>query len=97
MDFVVGLPRMQKSYDSLWLVVDWLTMSSSFIPVKSSYSDRGAQFTSTFWRSFQKGFGTKLKLSTAFHSQTDGKFEHTIQSLEDNIRACIIDFKGNWD
>ena len=33
---------------------------------------RGAQFTSTFWRSFQKGLGTKVKLSTAFHPQMDG-------------------------
>ena len=34
--------------------------------------DLGAQFTSTFWRSFQKGLGTKMKLSTAFHPQMDG-------------------------
>ena len=38
MDLVVGLPRTQKSYDSIWVVVDLLTKSARFIPVKSSYS-----------------------------------------------------------
>ena len=60
-------------------------------------SDRGAQFTSHFWRSFQKSLGTQVKLSTAFHPQTDGQAEHTIQTLEDMLRACMIDFKGDWD
>ena len=63
----------------------------------SIISDRGAQLTSRFWRSFQEGLGTKVKLSTAFQPLTDGQAEHTIQTLEDILRACIIDFKGNWD
>ena len=37
-----------------------------------------------------------MKLSTTFHPQTDGQAEHTIQTLEDMLRDCIIDFKGNW-
>ena len=63
----------------------------------SIISDRGVQFTSRFWRSFQEGLGTKVKLSTAFHPQTDCQAEHTIRTLEDMLRACIVDFKGNWD
>ena len=59
------------------------------------YRDRGAQFTSRFWRSFQKGLDTKVNLSTAFHPQTNGQAERTIQTLEDMLRACIIDYKGN--
>ena len=57
--------------------------------------DRGAQFTSRFRRSFQKGLGTKVKLSTAFHLRTDGQVEHTIQTLDDILRDCIIYFKVN--
>ena len=61
----------------------------------SIISDRGAQFTSRFRRSFQKGLGTTIKLSTAFHPQTDGQAERTIYNLEDTLTDCIIDFKGN--
>ena len=59
--------------------------------------DRGAQFTSQFWKAFQKGLGTQVLLSSAFHPQTDGQAEWTIQTLEDMLRACALDFKGNWD
>ena len=41
--------------------------------------------------------GTKLKFSTAFHPQTDGQSERTIQTLEDMLRACMIDFKSSWE
>ena len=47
----------------------------------SIISDRGTQFTSHYWKSFQRALGTKVKLSTAFHPQTDGQAERTIQTL----------------
>ena len=59
----------------------------------SIISNRGPQFTSHFWNSFQKGVGTHVNLSTTFHPQTNGQAEHTIQSFEDMLRACVIDFK----
>ncbi|GJT12794.1 retrovirus-related pol polyprotein from transposon TNT 1-94 [Tanacetum coccineum] len=46
---------------------------------------------------FIKALGTQLDLSTAYHPETDGQSKHTIQTLEDMLRACAIDFGGNWD
>ncbi|GKB52407.1 putative reverse transcriptase domain-containing protein [Tanacetum coccineum] len=44
-----------------------------------------------------KALGTRLDMSTAYHPQTDGQSEQTIQTLEDILRACGIDFGSNWD
>ena len=63
----------------------------------SIISDRGLQFTSHFRKSFHKDLGTEVNLSTTFHPRTDGQAERTIQTLEDILRACVIDFKGSWD
>ncbi|GKA83965.1 putative reverse transcriptase domain-containing protein [Tanacetum coccineum] len=45
----------------------------------------------------QKALGTSLDMSTAYHPQTDGQSERTIQTLEDMLRACVIDFGCSWD
>ncbi|KAJ9553287.1 hypothetical protein OSB04_017332 [Centaurea solstitialis] len=60
-------------------------------------SDRDVRFTSQFWRRFHEDMGTKQQFSTAFHHQTDGQSERTIQTLEDMLRACVLDFGGSWD
>jgi hypothetical protein len=52
------------------------------------------RFTSGFWRSLQQALGTQLKWSSAYHPQTDGQTERTIQSLEDLLRACVLDQVG---
>jgi hypothetical protein len=62
---------------------------------ESIVSDRDPRFTSRFWISLQKAMGTKLRFSTAYHPQTDGQSERTIQTLEDMLRACVLDFGGN--
>ncbi|GJT77677.1 putative reverse transcriptase domain-containing protein [Tanacetum coccineum] len=58
--------------------------------------DRDPRFASNFWRSLQKALGTNLDMSTAYHPQTDGQSERTIQTLEDMLRACVIDFGKGW-
>ncbi|GJU61675.1 putative reverse transcriptase domain-containing protein [Tanacetum coccineum] len=60
-------------------------------------SDRDSRFTSRFWQSMQEALGTRLDMSTAYHPQTDGQSERTIQTLEDMLRACVLDFEGSWD
>nr|GEV97430.1 reverse transcriptase domain-containing protein [Tanacetum cinerariifolium] len=55
-------------------------------------SDRDSKFTSHFWKSLNKALGTQLDMSTAYHSQTGGQSERTIQTLKDMLRACVIDF-----
>ncbi|GJT90317.1 reverse transcriptase domain-containing protein [Tanacetum coccineum] len=61
------------------------------VPV-SIKSDRNGRFTSHFWKSLNKALGTRLDMSTAYHPETDGQSERTIQTLEDMLRACVLDF-----
>ncbi|GJY69631.1 putative reverse transcriptase domain-containing protein [Tanacetum coccineum] len=58
--------------------------------------DRDGRFSSNFWRSFQKAMGTDISMSTAYHPKTDRQSERTIQTLEDMLRACVIDFGKGW-
>ncbi|WVZ81263.1 hypothetical protein U9M48_028656, partial [Paspalum notatum var. saurae] len=86
MDFIVGLPRTQKGYNSIWVVVDRLTKVAHFRP-----------FTSHFWEQLHDSLDTKLRFSTAYHPQTDGQTERTNQILEDMLRACAIQYGTSWD
>ena len=63
----------------------------------SIVSNKDPWFTSRFWPSLQRALGTRLHFNIAFHPQTDGQSERTIQTLEDMIRAYVLDFKGSWD
>nr|GEW69523.1 putative reverse transcriptase domain-containing protein [Tanacetum cinerariifolium] len=94
MDFVSGLPRTPSGYDSIWVIVDRLTKHGVHVSI---ISDRDSQFTSRFWETLQKALGTQLNLSTAYHPETDGQSERTIQTLKDMLRACAIDFGNSWD
>ena len=121
MDFVTGLPRTQRKNDAIRVIVDRLTKSAHFSPIRwgftldqlakryvdeivklhgvplSIVSDRDPRFTSRFWGSLQQALGTKLHFSTAFHPQIDGQSERTIKTLEDMLRACVLEFQGSWD
>ncbi|GJW84179.1 putative reverse transcriptase domain-containing protein [Tanacetum coccineum] len=121
MDFITKLPKTSTGQDIIWVIVDRLTKSAHFLPMKendsmenltrqylkevvtrhgvpvSIISDRDGRFTSQFWQSLQKALGTQLDMSTAYHPQTDGQSERTIQTLEDMLRACVIDFGKGWD
>jgi len=60
-------------------------------------SDRDSRFVSSFWKTLFESMSTKLQFRTAYHPQTNGQSEHTIQTLEDMLRACVLDFKVQWD
>jgi len=60
----------------------------------SIVSDHDLRFTSRFWQSLQATLGTELRVSLAYHPQTDGQSKRTIQSLEDLLRACVLDHLG---
>ncbi|GJT68745.1 putative reverse transcriptase domain-containing protein [Tanacetum coccineum] len=66
------------------------------VPV-SIISNRDGRFTLHFWQTLQKALGTRLDMSTAYHPQMDRQSERIIQTLEDMLRACVIDFGGSWD
>nr|GEW89417.1 reverse transcriptase domain-containing protein [Tanacetum cinerariifolium] len=63
----------------------------------SIISNREGRFTSYFWKSLNKALGIRLDMSTAYHPQTDGQSERTIQTLEGMLRACVLDFGKGWD
>ena len=110
-----------QRHDGIWVVVDLLTKSAHFLPIREKFSpqklaelfmnhivslhgvsvsiisDRDPRFTSRFWKRLMKEPCVKLNLSTAFHPQTDGQSERTIQTLEDMLRSCVLQFKGHWN
>nr|GEU76838.1 reverse transcriptase domain-containing protein [Tanacetum cinerariifolium] len=121
MDLVIQLPRNSSGYDAIWVVVDRLTKSAHFLPIREEYktekltriyineivarhgvpasiiSDRYGRFASHLWQALQEVLGTKLHISTTYHPETDGQSERTIQTLEDMLQACVMDFGSSWD
>nr|GEW30393.1 putative reverse transcriptase domain-containing protein [Tanacetum cinerariifolium] len=88
--------RETKSIDTLtWLHIKEI-ISRHGVPI-SIISDRDSHFTSRFWQSLQKALGSQLDMSTAYHPKTDGQSERTIQTLEDMLRTCAIDFGKGWE
>ncbi|GJS68808.1 putative reverse transcriptase domain-containing protein [Tanacetum coccineum] len=96
MDFVSGLPRTLNSMEKFTRLYLKEIVCRHGVPI-SIISDRDNHFTSRFWRSLQEALGTNLDMSIAYHPQTDGQSERTIQMLEDMLRACVIDFGNSWD
>nr|GFA23643.1 putative reverse transcriptase domain-containing protein [Tanacetum cinerariifolium] len=96
MDFVSGLPRTPSGIEKLTQLYLKEIVCRHGIPI-SIISDRDSHFTSRFWKSLQKALGTDLDMSTAYHPQTDGQSEWTIQTLKDMLRARVIDFGSSWD
>jgi hypothetical protein len=103
----VIVDRLTKSADFLQIKENYSMDRLAKLYLKEIVSRHGApisiisnmdpRFTSQFWKSLHRGMGTRLDMSTAYHPQTDGQSERTIQTLEDMHRARVIDFGGGWD
>ncbi|GJU34856.1 putative reverse transcriptase domain-containing protein [Tanacetum coccineum] len=102
MDFITKLPKSSHGFDNIWVIVDRLTKSTHFLPIRendpldnvarlylnmivarhgmpaSIICDRDGRFTSNFWKSFQKGLGTDISMSTAYHPETNSQSKRTI-------------------
>nr|GEZ87683.1 reverse transcriptase domain-containing protein [Tanacetum cinerariifolium] len=89
MDFVMKLPKTSNEHDTIWVIVDRLTKSTHFLPTRVTDS---METLTRFWQSLQSALGTQLDTSTTYHLETDRQSERTIQTLEDMLRACVIDF-----
>ncbi|GJX91766.1 putative reverse transcriptase domain-containing protein [Tanacetum coccineum] len=85
MDFATKLPKTSSGQDTIWVIVDRLTKSAHFLPTKET--DSMEKLTRQYLKEVVSRHGV----------QTDGQSERTIQTLEDMLRACMIDFRKCWD
>ncbi|GJZ25037.1 putative reverse transcriptase domain-containing protein [Tanacetum coccineum] len=89
--------RTSSGHDSMWVIVDRLTKSAYFLPIRKDFKmDRLARLYLNEIMARHNALGTRLDMSTAYHPHTDGQSERTIQTLEDMLRACVIDFERSW-
>ncbi|GJX01197.1 reverse transcriptase domain-containing protein [Tanacetum coccineum] len=99
--FITKLPRTRSGHDAIWVVVDRLTKSAHFLAIREDYN------TEKLARLYTDEIAARHEVPvsiisdrdarTAYHPQTDGQSECTIQTLKDMLRACVIDFGGSWD
>nr|GEV40318.1 putative reverse transcriptase domain-containing protein [Tanacetum cinerariifolium] len=88
MDFITKLPRTPSGYYSVWVIVDRLTKSAHFIPMNEKFKIE--RLTRLYLKEI-------VYMSTAYHPKTNGQSERTIQTLEDMLRACVMEFGSGWD
>ncbi|GJT58164.1 putative reverse transcriptase domain-containing protein [Tanacetum coccineum] len=86
--------RSKSGHDTIWVVVDRLTKLAHFL---ATHEDYNMEKLSRLYIDEIKALGTRLDMSTAYHLQMDGQSEYTIQTLDDMLRACVIDFGGSLD
>nr|GEZ86631.1 retrotransposon protein, putative, Ty3-gypsy subclass [Tanacetum cinerariifolium] len=109
-DLISRIKEAQKEDNEIWTIVENLAEQTEFrldednvlwkgtrLCVPNDATLREALLTEARSSPFFKAWGTRIKFCTAFHPQTDGQTEHTIQTLEDLLRSCALEWTGNWD
>nr|GEY48550.1 putative reverse transcriptase domain-containing protein [Tanacetum cinerariifolium] len=97
MDFITKLPRTSREHDSIWVIVDRLTKYAHLLAVREDYKTEKLARLYINEIVARHELGTRLDLSKAYNPKSDGQSERIIQTIEDILRACVIDFGGNWD
>nr|GEY33144.1 putative reverse transcriptase domain-containing protein [Tanacetum cinerariifolium] len=92
MNFVTKLPKSSQGCDTIWVIVDLLTKSAIFTPIRET--DPMDKLERIYLK--ENALGTRLDMSTAYHPEIDGQSERTIQTLKDMLRACTIDIRKGW-
>lgn len=112
MNYVTSL-RPSRGFNAIWVIVDRLTKTARFIPIKETWPiiRLAEEFTRQivriqgvprtiitlrFWQQVHAALSTSLQFTTAYHSQTDGQSERTIQTLEDMLQVCVLDWGQVW-
>nr|GEZ94497.1 putative reverse transcriptase domain, ribonuclease H-like domain, aspartic peptidase domain protein [Tanacetum cinerariifolium] len=96
MDLVTKFSRSSSGYDAIWVVVDRLTKSAHFLPIREDYKTE--KLERIYINKIVARHGVPVSIiSDPYHPETDGQSERTIQTLKDMLRACVLDFGGSWD
>ncbi|GKA43777.1 hypothetical protein Tco_0736501 [Tanacetum coccineum] len=95
MYFITKLPKSSTGHDAIWVIVDHLTKLAHFIPIRET--DSMETLTRLYIKEIVSRHGTQLDISIAYHPETGGQSERTIQTLKDMLRAYVIDFGKGWD
>nr|GFA03418.1 putative reverse transcriptase domain-containing protein [Tanacetum cinerariifolium] len=92
MDFITKLPKSSQGFDTIWVIMDRLRKSAHFLPImENDPLDKLA-------RLYLNRIVVRhdISMNTAYHLKTDGQSERTIQTLEEMLHACVIDFGKGW-
>ncbi|GKB77167.1 putative reverse transcriptase domain-containing protein [Tanacetum coccineum] len=92
MDFVTKLPKMMFGQDTIWVIIDRLTKSAHFLPMKET--DTVEKLTRQYLKEVVSRHGVPVSIIS---DRDNGQSERTIQTLEDMLRACVMDFGKGWD
>ncbi|GJX37077.1 putative reverse transcriptase domain-containing protein [Tanacetum coccineum] len=91
-DFVTKLPKTTSGQDTIWVIIDRLTKSAHFLPMKET--DTMEKLTRQYLKEVVSRHGVLVSIIS---DRDNGQSERTIQTLEDMLRACVMDFGKGWD
>ncbi|GKB75518.1 putative reverse transcriptase domain-containing protein [Tanacetum coccineum] len=91
MDFITKLLKTTNGYDTIWVIIDRLTKSAHFLPMRENDSmEKLMRLYMKEVKALHEALGTRLDMSAAYHLETDGQSERTIQTLEDQFYHTSI-------